>query len=126
MDTIKRKNLWEGSKIYREQLITVEDLEVFKADLLNEIRRLLKLDTAQQGRKEWLRSAEVRKETKEIIEPELLEELAQALKVPAEAIKNFDEEKANYYIQNNYEGANPNVTAIAAHLHHCTFNPLDN
>jgi transcriptional regulator with XRE-family HTH domain len=67
-------------------------------------------------------------ETKEVIEPELLEELAQALKVPAEAIKNFDEEKANYYIQNNYEGSNTHATTVqqnSPHFHQCTFNPLD-
>ena len=34
-------------------------------------------------------------EQKESIEPPLLEEVARALKVPVEAIKNFDEEKAN-------------------------------
>lgn len=62
-------------------------------------------------------------ETREVIEPDLLEDLAAALKVPAEAIKNFDEEKASYYIQNNYEGANPN--AIYVGPFQCTFNPLD-
>jgi transcriptional regulator with XRE-family HTH domain len=80
---------------------------------------------------EWTQKKISYIETKEVIEPELLEDLAQALKVPAEAIKNFDEEKANYYIQNNYEGANPNVTAgpnvgpNPANYHNCTFNPLD-
>ena len=33
-------------------------------------------------------------EQKEVIEPELLEQVAKVLKVPVEAIKNFDEEKA--------------------------------
>ena len=61
MDTINGKNLRDGSKIYREQLITIEDLETFKADLLNEIRKLLQPGATQQGRKEWLRSSEVRK-----------------------------------------------------------------
>lgn len=57
----KGMNLRDESKIYREQLITIEDLEIFKADLLNEIKKLLKTDTTQPGRKEWLRSSEVRK-----------------------------------------------------------------
>lgn len=61
MDTISGKNLRDGSKVYREQLITIDDLEIFKADLLNEIRKLLQQDTTQSGRKEWLRSSEVRK-----------------------------------------------------------------
>ena len=33
-------------------------------------------------------------EQKEVIEPQLLEEVAKALKVPVEAIKNFDEQRA--------------------------------
>lgn len=61
-------------------------------------------------------------ESKEDIDPALLNELAKALKVPAEAIKNFDEEKAIYNIQNNFEGSHnqgPNGP------YQCTFNPLD-
>ena len=45
-------------------------------------------------------------EQKEEIEPELLEQVAKVLKVPVEAIRNFDEEKAIVNIQNNYEGSN--------------------
>jgi transcriptional regulator with XRE-family HTH domain len=40
-------------------------------------------------------------EQKEIIEPQLLEQIANALKVPVDAIKNFDEEKAINIISNN-------------------------
>ena len=39
-------------------------------------------------------------EQKEVIEPELLEQVAKVLKVPVEAIKNFDEEKAVNVISN--------------------------
>ncbi|WP_121813017.1 helix-turn-helix transcriptional regulator [Mucilaginibacter kameinonensis] len=60
-------------------------------------------------------------EAKETIEPDLLTRVAKALKVPEEAIKNFDEEKAIYNIQNNYEGSSSNYSG----LYHCTFNPLD-
>jgi len=45
-------------------------------------------------------------ETREVLEKDLIDQLADALKVPAEAILNFDEEKAIYNIQHNYEGAN--------------------
>lgn len=62
-------------------------------------------------------------EQKEVIEPELLEQLASILKVPAEAIKNFDEETAINNIQNNYDGAvihaGPNIN------YRCTINPLE-
>lgn len=67
-------------------------------------------------------------ETKETIDPETLEQIAKILKVPVDAIKNYNEEKAIYNIQNNYEGANPNASNIgpAAYMNYqCTFNPID-
>lgn len=62
-------------------------------------------------------------ESKEDIDPALLDELAKALKVPAEAIRNFSEEAAILNIQNNYEGSVLNNSANQ--MHQCTFNPLD-
>lgn len=62
-------------------------------------------------------------ETKETIDPETLEQIAKTLKVPVEAIKNFNEEAAIYNIQNNYEGSTINSSPVNAM--HCTFNPLD-
>ncbi|MEN0053569.1 MAG: helix-turn-helix transcriptional regulator [Mucilaginibacter sp.] len=44
-------------------------------------------------------------EAKETIDDDILAQVATILKVPVEAIKNFDEEKAIYNIQNNYEGS---------------------
>ena len=66
-------------------------------------------------------------EQKESIDDALLEQIAALLKVPAEAIKNFDEEAAIYNIQNNYEGANSGSGTIGNNLnyHYCTFNPID-
>jgi transcriptional regulator with XRE-family HTH domain len=67
-------------------------------------------------------------EQSEQIDDERLEMVAKALGVSAEAIKNFDEEKAIYNIQNNYEGSNPNASNIgpSAYMYYqCTFNPLD-
>lgn len=59
-------------------------------------------------------------EQKEIIEPELLEQVAKVLKVPVESIKNFDEEAAINVIGNNYhDNSTSNVN------YHCTFNPID-
>ena len=63
-------------------------------------------------------------ETRETIEPDLLEALATALKVPSEAIKNVDEEKAIYNIQNNYAGSNNQGTS-GIHNYQCTFSALD-
>lgn len=62
-------------------------------------------------------------EQKDVIEPELLEQVAKALKVPAEAIRNFDEEQAIHNIQNNYDSAVVNAGPTINYK--CTFNPLD-
>lgn len=62
-------------------------------------------------------------EQKETIEPDLLEQVAKALKVPVEAIKNFDEEAAINIIGNTY---NSNDTStLNAFNFHPTFNPID-
>lgn len=60
-------------------------------------------------------------EQKEVIEPELLEQIAGVLKVPTEAIKNFDEDKAVNIITNTFSDE-----AVAyAHNYKCNFNPID-
>jgi len=59
-------------------------------------------------------------EQKEAIDNELLEQVSVALKVPVDAIKNFDEEAAINVIGNNYhDNSTSNVN------YHCTFNPID-
>lgn len=45
---------------YRNQLLTIGDLEDFKAELIGELTNLLK-SKSDQGVKQWLRSSEVRK-----------------------------------------------------------------
>jgi transcriptional regulator with XRE-family HTH domain len=60
-------------------------------------------------------------ESKETIEPGLLDELAKALKVPSEAIKNFSEEAA-YNIIGNTVTNNDNV---AFFQYNPTFNPVE-
>jgi len=58
-------------------------------------------------------------EQKEIIEPELLEKVAKALKVPVEAIKNFNEEAAINIIANTF------TDHSAAVNYYPSFNPVD-
>ncbi len=62
-------------------------------------------------------------EAKEEIEPELLEQVAKVLKVPSEAIKSFDEEKAFNIISNTFN-SNDSSTLNAIN-HSCSFNPID-
>ncbi len=64
-------------------------------------------------------------EQKERIEPQLLEEVAKALKVPVEAIKNFDEEKAVTYFNTFHDSSTAGGFGISNNNFYCTFNPLD-
>ena len=60
-------------------------------------------------------------EQKEEIEPQILEQVAKVLKVPVEAIKNFDEEAAVNIISSTF-----NDHAIGyARAYTPTFNPID-
>jgi transcriptional regulator with XRE-family HTH domain len=67
-------------------------------------------------------------EAKEEIEPEILEQVAKVLKVPSEAIKNFDEEAAINIISTTFTSHdNSTLTPqFAKSLNYSpTFNPLD-
>ncbi len=63
-------------------------------------------------------------ESKEVIEPNLLEQIADALKVNPEAIKNFNEEAAINYFNNFHEGSINNGT-VGSTNYNCNFNPID-
>jgi len=63
-------------------------------------------------------------ETKESIEPAILESVAKVLKVPVEAIKNFDEIGAVTYFNTFNDNSLSNSNG-AFNANQCTFNPLD-
>ena len=58
-------------------------------------------------------------EQKETIEDDLLQQVAKVLKVPVEAIKNFDEEKAINIISNTFHDTNGLIN------YNPTFNTMD-
>lgn len=62
-------------------------------------------------------------EQKEEVEEELLRQVAEILKVPAEAVKNFSEEVAMQIFNNSFE-SHENSTLNAIN-NYCSFNPLD-
>lgn len=64
-------------------------------------------------------------EAREVIEQEVIDQVAKALKVPAELIKNSTVEDVIYNIQHNYEGSNVNASPNGVNAHICNFNPLD-
>jgi transcriptional regulator with XRE-family HTH domain len=63
-------------------------------------------------------------ETKETVEPEIVEQIAKILKIPTRFITDFDEENSSIQINNieNHEGAN---SVVAENNTHCTFNAID-
>jgi transcriptional regulator with XRE-family HTH domain len=60
-------------------------------------------------------------EDKEVIEQTLLEQVAEALKVPVEAIKNFSEEATINIIANTFQDESSAYT----YNYKCVFNPFD-
>jgi len=63
-------------------------------------------------------------EQKETIEDDLLQQVAKVLKVPVEAIKNFDEQAAINIVSNTFHDFKDNSIASAMN-YQCSFNPLD-
>jgi len=62
-------------------------------------------------------------EQKETIDPTLLQQISSALKIPAEAIQNFDEEQAVNIISNTFTNSD-NATGIAYNFQP-TFHPVE-
>ena len=60
-------------------------------------------------------------EQKETIDPALLQQISSALKIPAEAIQNFDEEQAVNIIANTID----NGAIGYQHNENCTLNPIE-
>jgi len=74
---------------------------------------------------DWTQSKISHLEAKETVDPAILDQVAKILKVPVEAIKNFDEEAAIVNIQNNYDGSTLNHSANYQYNYQPTFNPVD-
>ncbi len=64
-------------------------------------------------------------EQKETIDVPLLTQISVALKIPVEAIQNFDEEQAISVIANTFTDSFNNSSNAFAYNNNCTFNPLD-
>jgi transcriptional regulator with XRE-family HTH domain len=75
---------------------------------------------------DWNQIKVSRIEAKEEIEPNILDEVARALKIPVEAIKNFDEEAAISVVANTFTDFRDNASASAMN-NDCVlnFNPID-
>jgi transcriptional regulator with XRE-family HTH domain len=111
MSTATKKKIHEGRNVkrFREMLGIKQD--ALAADLGDD----------------WNQQKVSLLEQKETIDHNLLQQISTALKIPAEAIQNFDEEQAIVNIQNNYEGANSGSGTLNnnANYVNCTFNPTE-
>jgi transcriptional regulator with XRE-family HTH domain len=68
---------------------------------------------------DWNQMKVSRLEAKEEIEDRILNDVAKALKIPVEAIKNLDDETAINFIANTFNDGSPGIN------YKCNFNPLD-
>ena len=105
MSTGTTKNIHEGRNIkrFREMLGIKQD--ALAADLGDD----------------WNQQKVSLLEQKETIDPALLQQISSALKIPAEAIQNFDEDSAINIISNTFHDE-----AVAyAEQYKCQFNPID-
>jgi len=73
---------------------------------------------------DWTQIKISRLETKEEIEPAILEEVSNAMKIPADAIKNFDEDSAINIISNTVNNSD-SATGNSLFSYQPTFNPID-
>jgi transcriptional regulator with XRE-family HTH domain len=73
---------------------------------------------------DWSQKKVSRLEENERVEEDVLEQVAKILKVPVEAIKNFDEQAAIVYFNTfaDHSFSNSNGAFSASN---CTFNPVD-
>lgn len=92
-----------------------------------EMFRIKQLSMAKDLGPDWTQKKVSRLEEKEVIDKELLEQVAKILNIPMEKLENQDAEQEVVNIQNNYEGSNPGATNIASSqtYENCTINPLD-
>ncbi|MDR3715958.1 MAG: helix-turn-helix transcriptional regulator [Puia sp.] len=79
---------------------------------------------AQELGEDWTQSKVSHLETKDIVDPAILEQVARVLKVPVEAIKNFDEEAAINIVANTVNN-HDNATGNSLFMYYPTFNPID-
>jgi transcriptional regulator with XRE-family HTH domain len=104
IDTLPRPKVHHGRNIKR-----LRDILGVKQETI-----AIELDLTQQ--------AISKLEAKEVIDDETLNKVAGILKVPVEAIKNFNDESTFSFIANTF---NSHDTSIGGLAYQCTFNPID-
>ena len=73
---------------------------------------------------DWSQKKVSRLEENELVDDAVLEQVAKSLKIPVEAIKNFDEQAAVTYFNTFNDNSLSNSNG-AFSAYHCTFNPME-
>lgn len=74
---------------------------------------------------DWSQKKVSRLEEHEQVADDVLQQVAAVLKVPVEAIKNFDEQAAVNYFNTFNDSTITGAGAFSSHNYHCTYHPLD-
>ena len=118
------RSLWLFSYICSSSIHTTMAETIHQGRNIKRFREMLGLKQealALELGEDWNQKKVSLLESKEVVEDGLLEEVARVLRVPKEAIKNFDEEKAVTIISNTF---NDDSTAFS-NYYKCTVNPLE-
>lgn len=110
--------------------INMTDRKIHQGRNIKRFREMLGIKQevlAYELGEEWSQKKISLLEQKELIENDILDQVAKILKVPVEAIENFDEESAINIIANTFhDSAVANTFTDGAQANfNCTFNPLD-
>jgi transcriptional regulator with XRE-family HTH domain len=93
---------------------------------LREIKGMKQETLAELMGDDWTQKKISLLEGKETIEPEILEQVSKALKVPVDAIKNYDPEAVIQFITNNFTFNDQSTNQGGGSTNnYCTFNTLD-
>jgi len=79
---------------------------------------------AQELGDDWTQSKISHLEAKDTIDPAILNEVAKILKIPVEAIRNFDEDAAITIVANTINN-NDHATCNSLFMYQPSFNPVD-
>lgn len=92
---------------------------------LREIKGMKQETLAELMGDDWNQKKISLLEGKEDIEPEILQQVAKALELPVDAIKNYNKDALVNFITNNFHDHSTNQAGGSGTVNNCTFNPLD-
>lgn len=90
---------------------------------IREIKGIKQETLALELGTEWNQSKVSILEGRDIIEDDLLKQVAEILNVTPEMIEKYDEKAVNNFFSNTFNDSS--IGNVASNLYHCSFNPID-